>query len=91
MEPLKACLQFSSVCLSWHDIAMNNRSKLIKLNHHQVPMLLVPSESEANDVWSVFSVVHNKFLTSKLLLPSYDRRFGGSSEGWLATVEENLA
>ena len=90
LEILKDCLQFSFVCHSWHCVTRENERKLVKLNHHQVPMLLVPSKLSDSNEWSMYNVLENKFFSSKLVLPSYDRPFGGSSEGWLITLDENL-
>ncbi|GMN44641.1 hypothetical protein TIFTF001_013835 [Ficus carica] len=71
---------------------MDNRSELVKLSQHEVPLLRVPDESEEDDrMWSTYSILDNKFSTSKLILPPYDRPFGGSSEGWLVTLDESLA
>lgn len=90
LELLKDCLQFSSVCRSWHFVAKDNKAELVKLSYHQVPMLLVPNESKDNDEWSIYNVLDNKFLSLKLKLPPYDRPFSGSSEGWLLTVDEDF-
>ncbi|PON66447.1 F-box domain containing protein [Trema orientale] len=90
LELLKDCLQFSSVCGSWYFAANDNKAKLVKLSYHHVPILLVPNESKNNDEWSMYNVLDNKFVSSKLILPPYDRPFCGSSEGWLLTVDENF-
>lgn len=42
-------------------------------------------------MWSTYGILDNKFSTSKLILPPFDRPFGGSSEGWLVTLDESLA
>ncbi|KAF4375822.1 hypothetical protein F8388_014544 [Cannabis sativa] len=88
----KYSFSFACVCLSWRDIAMENRSKLIELNHHLVPKLLIPNESEANNLWSVYNLSSYRHISleSYLLLPSYDIPFIGSSEGWLATIQKDL-
>ncbi|XP_062098728.1 putative F-box protein At5g55150 [Humulus lupulus] len=93
MKTTKDCLTFGAICIKWYHICLHNRTKLIKLNRHQEPKLLFPNESKANDSWRVYSInsQHKKSLQSKLLLPSYDKPFAGSSEGWLATLDKNLA
>ncbi|PON66015.1 hypothetical protein PanWU01x14_112420 [Parasponia andersonii] len=50
-------------------------------------MLIVPSEKE--NTWNIYDAVDNSFLESKLVIP-YDRRFCGSSNGWLGTVNEDF-
>lgn len=74
-------LRFSVVCKSWYSVAKDNQ------RHHQFPMLLIPSDKE--DTWNVYSVVDNKVLDLQIRLPN--KRFCGSSKGWLVTVEENFS
>lgn len=62
----------------------NKQSKLSC--HHQVPLLLIPSEDD--HTWSTYDVMDNKFLELKQIIP-YDKRFCGSSEGWLVTVNKD--
>ena len=84
-------LQFGCVCLSWHSVLKDNQVQLNKkLRHHQAPMLLVPNINDTNDkhVWRIYNVMENKFLDSTLSIP-YDKRFCGSSQGWLVFVHND--
>ncbi|PON55361.1 hypothetical protein PanWU01x14_188550 [Parasponia andersonii] len=56
------------------------------LHHHEVPMLLVPNEQEHS--WSIYNVLEDKFLdlNSSIL---YNKRFCGSSQGWLGVVNKD--
>ncbi|KAF4371791.1 hypothetical protein F8388_023104 [Cannabis sativa] len=82
------CLAFSNTCCSWHSIAKDNKNRVVKLSEHQVPLLLVPNtESDNKDEWSVYDVLNNKFLSSKLILPP---NICGSSQGWLLSQDENF-
>ncbi|PON97348.1 hypothetical protein TorRG33x02_068150 [Trema orientale] len=56
------------------------------LRQHQVPMLLVPSEQE--HTWDIYNVLDDKFLKLKLSL-LYDKRFSGSSQGWLVVANKD--
>ncbi|KAL5567945.1 hypothetical protein UlMin_024520 [Ulmus minor] len=58
--------------------------KILQLR--QVPMLLIPDEKE--HTWRIYNVMSNKFLEKNVLVP-YDKRFSGSSEAWLVTIEED--
>ncbi|XP_061999352.1 probable F-box protein At1g44080 [Rosa rugosa] len=75
-------LRFSIVCKSWYCVAKDNQKV-----HHQFPMLLISTEKEGT--WNVYSVMDNKVLDLQIRLPN--KRFCGSSKGWLVTVEENFA
>ncbi|PON34779.1 ascorbic acid mannose pathway regulator [Trema orientale] len=49
-------------------------------------MLLVPSDEE--HTWSIYNVIDDKLLNLKLSL-SHEKRFSGSSQGWLVVVNED--
>ena len=85
-------LQFSTVCASWHSVAKDNQCRHIQgLSHHHAPMLLFPPKRRKSGTWSLYSILDNIFLETKLLLPRYGRRFSsGSSEGWLATIDKKF-
>ncbi|KAF4361749.1 hypothetical protein G4B88_012057 [Cannabis sativa] len=53
-------------------------------------MLLTPSEdnSATNFSWNIYNITNNKFLESKIVVP-YDKRFGGSSKGWVITINKD--
>ncbi|KAL5570093.1 hypothetical protein UlMin_026668 [Ulmus minor] len=50
-------------------------------------MLFIPCEEDEH-LWTVYDIMDNKFLESKINL-SYDKRFCGSSEGWLVAVNKD--
>lgn len=80
-------LRFGVVCDSWYSITKDNRIKRSKmLRHHQVPMLLVPSEEE--HTWSIYNVLDEKFLTLKLSL-TYDKHLSCSCQGWLVITNKD--
>ncbi|XP_030491247.2 F-box protein At2g17036 [Cannabis sativa] len=92
IKTVRDSLIFGTICVKWYQIFMHNRSKLVKLIRHLEPKLLFPIESEAHNSWSVCSInsEHKNVFGSDLLLPSYNKPFSGSSEGWLATLDDNF-
>ncbi|PON33223.1 F-box domain containing protein [Trema orientale] len=90
LELLKDCLLFSFICPSWHCVAKDNHTTIDSLSRHQVPVLLVHTKRQGNNEWNMYDVMDNKFSLSKLVLPSYDRPFSGSSEGWILTIDMKL-
>ena len=52
-------------------------------------MLIVPNKSD--HIWDIYiyDPFSNNFIKSKLVIP-YSKRFGGSSEGWLVTVNDDF-
>ena len=56
------------------------------LRQHQVPLLLVPSEQQ--QTWTIYNVLEDNLLELKLSF-SHDKRFSGSSQGWLVVVNED--
>lgn len=81
-------LRFSLVCMSWFGVAKDNQSRHAKkmLSHQEPPMLLFFNDKE--DAWSLYNVLDNKVLDVQLRMPN--KRFCGSSKGWLVVVEENF-
>ncbi|PON37727.1 hypothetical protein TorRG33x02_346790, partial [Trema orientale] len=80
-------IKYGVVCLSWHHVTKDNQSKRSKmLHHHEVPMLLVPNEQEYS--WSIYNVLEDKFLDLNSSI-SYNKRFCGSSQGWLGVVNND--
>ncbi|XP_021816911.1 F-box protein SKIP23-like [Prunus avium] len=73
-------LAFSVVCKSWNSVAKNNCSQA-------GPMLLISSDKK--DTWKLYDVTNDKVLDLRLRLSN--KRFSGSSKGWLVVVEENYA
>ncbi|KAF4386290.1 hypothetical protein G4B88_003507 [Cannabis sativa] len=60
---------------------MENRSKLIELNHHLVRKLLIPNESEANSLWSI----HNIHIQSNIK----SKRFHYDSDIWTTLKDDS--
>ncbi|KAF4399028.1 hypothetical protein G4B88_023622 [Cannabis sativa] len=88
LESFKDILQFYGVCVSWNSIVKHNKTKCLMKTSHQVPMLLVPNRNQYT--WDMYDPMTNKFKEiSKLHIP-YDKRFGGSSQGWLLTVNRDF-
>ncbi|KAL5543579.1 hypothetical protein UlMin_007363 [Ulmus minor] len=82
-------LRFSGVCVLWHENVKNNQIRRNKmLRQHHAPMLFIPSEEEEECTWIIYDIINNKCLESKLEIP-YDKRFCGSSEGWLVATDIN--
>ncbi|KAL5570061.1 hypothetical protein UlMin_026636 [Ulmus minor] len=78
--------------MSWYYVIKENQIKRIKRpnNNHHVPMLLIPIAEEKH-LWTIYDIMNNKFLKSKLDFP-YDKRFKrfcGSSGGWLMAVNDD--
>ncbi|XP_062093446.1 uncharacterized protein LOC133799446 [Humulus lupulus] len=53
----------------------------------QVPMLLTPT-TEDDNTWNIYNIMNNKILETKLVVP-YDKRFCGSSKGWVVIVNKD--
>ncbi|KAK9912686.1 hypothetical protein M0R45_036536 [Rubus argutus] len=71
-------LRFSVVCKSWYDVAKDNYKSAL--------LLLISSDKE--DTWSLYDVMDDKVLDMQVRLPN--KRFCGSSKGWLVIVEDNF-
>ncbi|XP_062021097.1 F-box protein At2g17036-like [Rosa rugosa] len=80
-------LRFSVVCKSWFSVAKDNQRQRIS-RFQQPPMLLISSADEENS-WNLYNVVDDKVLDMQLRVPN--RRFCGSSKGWLIFVDESFA
>lgn len=89
LESLSDYFQFSVVCTSWYCVAKKNRSKRAKMvsTCHRPPMLLISNDSE--DAWNVYNIMADKVLGLQLKVPN--KRFYGSSNGWLIDVEDSFA
>ncbi|KAE8788930.1 hypothetical protein D1007_36930 [Hordeum vulgare] len=77
-----------SVCSSWHSAYAELRT-LGQYKQRQTPSLAYTSESDPDDVLSLYSLAEKK--SYKLTLPQppiRSRYFIGSSHGWLVTVDE---
>ncbi|KAK9944146.1 hypothetical protein M0R45_009727 [Rubus argutus] len=79
-------LRFSLVCKSWFCVAKDNQRQHKSRCHHP-PVLLISSADEENS-WNLYNVVNDKVLDMQLRVPN--RRFCGSSKGWLIFLDESF-
>ena len=87
MELSADFLSFGLVCVPWLSVIQDNQTRLKTNFCHQAPLLLIPDEHDVH-TWRAYDVTKDEFLESKLLVP-YERRFCGSSEGWLVVVNRD--
>lgn len=80
---------FSVVCKPWHSVALHQKHSRIGTQHKQIPLLLVPTKDQSHKKKSLYSITQNKIYNLQVHVP-YNRRFCGSSHGWLIAVKENL-
>ncbi|CAL8172231.1 unnamed protein product [Prunus armeniaca] len=80
--------RFSIMCMSWHSVAKHNQSHRAKLlGRDQPPMLMVSTDQEGT--WNLCNLMDEKVLD--LQVNSSNKRFCGSSKGWVIIGEENFA
>ncbi|XP_021800264.1 uncharacterized protein LOC110744588 isoform X1 [Prunus avium] len=80
--------RFSIVCMSWHSVAKHNQSHRAKLlGRDQPPMLMISTDQEGT--WNLCNLMDEKVLD--LQLNFLNKRFCGSSKGWVIIGEENFA
>ncbi|XP_020183797.1 F-box protein KIB4-like [Aegilops tauschii subsp. strangulata] len=81
-------MRAGSVCSSWHSAYAELRS-LGKYKQGQTPCLVYSSESDPDDVLSLYSLAEKKSYKLSLPQPPIRSRYLiGSSHGWLVTVDE---
>ncbi|XP_050365472.1 putative F-box protein At5g55150 [Argentina anserina] len=85
LESPKDYLRFSVVCKSWFCLAKKNQRELMS-RRSQPPMLLITDEENS---WRLYNIIDDKVLDMQLRAPN--RRFCGSSKGWLIFVDETFA
>ncbi|XP_021833978.1 F-box protein SKIP23-like [Prunus avium] len=77
-------LRFSLVCKSWHSAAKDyQRSGNLSTCHP--PMLLISTGK--NGIWRLYNIMDDKVLDLQLNLSN--KRFCGSSKGWLIAVDQS--
>ncbi|KAM7504695.1 hypothetical protein LguiB_003599 [Lonicera macranthoides] len=92
-------IRFGAVCLSWRSAALDDRNHrglrgsskttndLELLQDRQLPMLMVPHRTH-DDRARFYSITHDKILDDfQLRVPHYNKRFIGSSFGWLISLD----
>jgi hypothetical protein len=78
-------IYFSEICKNWYSIAkVNYQNRQIKNN--VLPMLMITTKSKCRTKRSLYGISSNTILHFQLQVP-YNKRFCGSSHGWLAKVE----
>lgn len=79
----------SIVYMSWHGVAKANKKQFAKMSscHRSPPLLLIPTGNK--NIWRVYNVMDDKLLDLQVRVPN--KRFCGSSGGWLIVVEKNFA
>ncbi|KAK9946141.1 hypothetical protein M0R45_011618 [Rubus argutus] len=75
--------QFSFVCKSWCSVAKDNKSRRSKMT---TPMLLISANKK--HAWHLYRIIDNKILDLQISVPN--KRYCGSSKGWLINVEKNF-
>ncbi|CAL9016242.1 unnamed protein product [Prunus brigantina] len=87
LVPVSDYIMFSAVCKHWRSIALHNRKKRLESCHRQLPMLMVPSKDNNDEMRGLYSVTQGKTYTFELHVP-YNRRCCGSSHGLLAYADD---
>uniref|UniRef100_A0A5B7B3J0 KIB1-4 beta-propeller domain-containing protein n=1 Tax=Davidia involucrata TaxID=16924 RepID=A0A5B7B3J0_DAVIN len=83
-------VRFTAVCVPWRSVALedrNNRNRR-RFCEHQLPMLMIPSDHDY--IRGFYSVTHEEELQFEIPVP-YNKRFIGSSFGWLIFVHTDFA
>lgn len=83
VERLESPLEFSAVCKPWRCVAKDTLSQYAKII---APMLMICEQKR--DIWNLYDVARNKLVNFQLRLPN--KRFCGSSKGWLIVVDESF-
>ncbi|CAL9007826.1 unnamed protein product [Prunus brigantina] len=75
--------------MAWHCMAKAHEKQFAKMQscHRSPPLLLIPTGK--HNVWKVYNVMNDKLLDLQVRVPN--KRFCGSSKGWLIVVESNYA
>ncbi|KAM5581884.1 hypothetical protein ABKV19_010894 [Rosa sericea] len=92
LELLSDYFQFSLVCWSWYWVAKDSESQRAKmmLSCYRPPLLLISrSTNQGINTWNVYNVMSNRVLDLELKVPN--KRFCGSSKGWLIAMEKDFS
>ncbi|CAL2252770.1 unnamed protein product [Prunus armeniaca] len=87
LVPVSDYIVFSAVCKHWRSIALHNRKKRLESCHRQLPMLMVPSKDNNDEMRGLYSVTQGKTYTFELHVP-YNKRCCGSSHRLLAYADD---
>ncbi|GLU12234.1 hypothetical protein SLE2022_289300 [Rubroshorea leprosula] len=83
-------IYFGAVCKEWHSVAQDNRKRRHTINAslpHQLPLLLVPIKDK--DERLIYSVTQDRVSNMRLKVP-FNKRYYGSSHGWLIDMDETF-
>ncbi|KAK2983549.1 hypothetical protein RJ640_023083 [Escallonia rubra] len=96
-------VRFCSVCKPWRLIALGEdesdnsgyhqlhkqRHCILKSCRNKLPMLVIPTKHNTDDLRSFYSILDGKLHDLPLPLPC-ETRFFGSSHGWLFTIDKSF-
>lgn len=85
--PVSNYIMFTAVCKHWRSVALHNRKRRLKSCHRQLPMLMVPSKDNNDEMRGLYSVTQGKTCTFELHVP-YNTRCCGSSHRLLAYADD---
>lgn len=88
--PISDYIRFSAVCKHWESVALHHKQQRVKYRHNQLPMLMIPTKNNSGERHGLYSVTQGKPYNFELYVP-YKKCCGGSSHGWLAFADDNLA
>ncbi|GLU12233.1 hypothetical protein SLE2022_289290 [Rubroshorea leprosula] len=84
-------IYFGAVCKEWRSVAQDNRKRrrTINASHpHQLPLLLVPIKDK--DERLIYSIAQDRVSNMRLRVP-FNKRYYGSSYGWLIDMDETFS
>ncbi|XP_068319501.1 F-box protein SKIP23-like [Pyrus communis] len=88
--PISDHIRFSAVCKHWKSVALHHKQQRVKSRHNQLPMLMIPTKHNSDERRGLYGVTQRKPYNFELYVP-YKKRCCGSSHGWLACADDNLA
>ncbi|KAM3005710.1 hypothetical protein FF2_035813 [Malus domestica] len=88
--PISDHIRFSAVCKHWKSVALHHKQQRVKSPHNQLPMLMIPTKHNSSERRGLYGVTQRKPYNFELYVP-YKKRCCGSSHGWLACADDNLA
>ncbi|KAM5567354.1 hypothetical protein ABKV19_015439 [Rosa sericea] len=84
-------VRLAAVCNHWHKVSKEHDHTTQRWCN-LLPMLMIPpSRPPSRTKQMVYSLSEGETYTNVQLPVPYDRRFSGSSHGWLATAHENFS
>ncbi|XP_058784132.1 F-box protein SKIP23-like [Vicia villosa] len=80
-------IYFSKVCKNWYFIAKFNYQNR-QIQNNVLPMLMIPTRNKIRTKRSLYAISSKRDYDLKLFVP-HNKRFCGSSHGWLAKVDSS--